>query len=376
MKSNLSKVNIIYFIVLTLFVGLRILFALDVFSGLNGILSDVVSSVLIQIVLMAGVSIGLYSIFKKQSVKKSLNDIGFKKISSKALWLCVAIGVVVFLLNIFVSNFFNGIIEFLGYTAPTSHSADAVSYDSFLLFLLEVFLVAVLPAVCEEIMHRGILLKTYNKELGTKRAIIFSSLMFGLMHLNIQQFFYATILGVVMAIICLMADSIWPSIIVHFMNNFISVYITFAQANNLPFGNFGNYISNIIDKIGVVGAFISISLFLFSLITLLFYLIICLFKEVKLKKVNNVLHNLQQSIMDNNNQIVLNENEYEMIGEQLESSLNLKSMLISKPNLETLLPTGEMIKSKKMNFNENIFLYASLFLGALVTIITFVWGML
>ena len=48
------------------------------------------------------------------------------------------------------------------------------------------FLVAVLPAIGEEFLHRGIVLQGI-KHMGFKKAIVLSSLLFGLVHFNIQQ---------------------------------------------------------------------------------------------------------------------------------------------------------------------------------------------
>ena len=117
---------------------------------------------------------------------------------------------------------------------------------------MQVVLVAVLPAICEETTHRGLLIHGYSM-LGIKRAVIYSSLMFGLMHLNINQFFYATILGFLIALSTLMSKSIIPAMIIHFMNNFISTYISFAQSNKW----FGYELFDLLDGMTISGNLIS-----------------------------------------------------------------------------------------------------------------------
>ena len=115
----------------------------------------------------------------------------------------------------------------MGYeSAPTVSNAVSGDY-SILSFIVNVLLVAILPAVCEETTHRGLLLKGLSS-LGIRNSVIISSLLFGLMHLNINQFFYATVLGFVIALTVIISKNIFPAIIIHFMNNFLSVFFDFA----------------------------------------------------------------------------------------------------------------------------------------------------
>ena len=50
-----------------------------------------------------------------------------------------------------------------------------------------------------------------------------SSLYFGMMHGNLNQFFYATVLGIFMAFLVKITNSIYSSILLHFIFNFKSV---------------------------------------------------------------------------------------------------------------------------------------------------------
>ena len=100
--------------------------------------------------------------------------------------------------------------------------------------LIALILTAVLPAICEEFLHRGILLNGLIKQFGVRRAILWSSILFGLMHMNVGQFFYATILGWFMAVAALASGSLWGSVIVHFTNNALATYFGYAEELNLP----------------------------------------------------------------------------------------------------------------------------------------------
>lgn len=78
---------------------------------------------------------------------------------------------------------------------------------------------SVLPAIFEEFAFRGVVMGALKKH-GRTVAIIGSSALFGLMHGNLVQIPFAFALGCVFAYIDLLCDSIWPSVIVHFLNNF------------------------------------------------------------------------------------------------------------------------------------------------------------
>ncbi len=81
---------------------------------------------------------------------------------------------------------------------------------------------ALIPAILEEAFFRYLplaILKPYSK----KAAIFISATIFALVHLNWHQIVYAFIAGVIFAAADLIFDSIIPSVILHFVNNLISV---------------------------------------------------------------------------------------------------------------------------------------------------------
>ena len=87
-----------------------------------------------------------------------------------------------------------------------------------------------LPAFCEEFMHRGIVLQGI-KHIGFKKAIVISALLFGLLHFNINQVAYAFVIGLILGFVAVVSKNIYPAMIIHFTNNFISVYLDFAFSN-------------------------------------------------------------------------------------------------------------------------------------------------
>lgn len=87
--------------------------------------------------------------------------------------------------------------------------------------LLVVF--AGVPAVCEEIAFRGFILSGFDRRHRTWLAIAVSSIAFGVMHMIPQQVFNASLLGLVLGVIAIRGNSLWPCIAFHFTNNSLAV---------------------------------------------------------------------------------------------------------------------------------------------------------
>jgi len=82
-----------------------------------------------------------------------------------------------------------------------------------------VLVVAVVPAICEELAFRGFILSGF-RHLGRKwTAIVYSALFFGLAHALLQQSLIACLVGVVIGYIAVQSSSIIPCILFHVSHN-------------------------------------------------------------------------------------------------------------------------------------------------------------
>ena len=81
---------------------------------------------------------------------------------------------------------------------------------------------ALIPGVCEEFLFRGAVY-TAMRPFGRTTAIVGSAVLFGLMHANAGQFFYAFAAGVIFALIREKTGSLWCGMLIHICNNAFSV---------------------------------------------------------------------------------------------------------------------------------------------------------
>ena len=173
-------------------------------------------------------------------------------------------------------NFINMITHFLsqGLVAP----ASSVPLANFGQFLLSILFFAVVPAVVEELLFRGLIFNGLKNSFNAKIAVILSSIIFTLIHFSIFQTVYQLILGVVLSLILLFTNSLLLTMLMHFLNNFLIVFISYLSQGKSVF-EFANF--------GVLEIVLSIVIFLVgvAIVCLIFYFVKRLVKDGKNSKI-------------------------------------------------------------------------------------------
>lgn len=105
-----------------------------------------------------------------------------------------------------------------------AESMDYLLTDNILKMLL---VVAVAPAICEELLFRGFLLSSLESKIKPKNAILIVAIVFGVFHMSIVKFLTTALLGYVFAYIAHNSKSIIPGMIMHFINNALSCIVMF-----------------------------------------------------------------------------------------------------------------------------------------------------
>ena len=110
-------------------------------------------------------------------------------------------------------------------------------------------IVALMPAVCEEFMHRGVILYAYSHSvsIGKWSAIGWTGILFGLFHLDLTRFAVTAIIGMILSYIMLETRNFVLPILYHLLNNSISVLSSvFTPA---PSGSFSSGMDRVVPML-------------------------------------------------------------------------------------------------------------------------------
>ena len=361
---------------MALFVILKVIsyFGLFSFSG-----AGYVYRLIVQVGLMAVLPISLFSILLKKNAKQTFEFFSFRKITFVSILVSILLGICVFIFITYISSLWSGILGLFGYQSSTSTAEGDYSVAN---FFLSIFLVGVLPGFCEEVAHRGLVLGGMRKN-GAIRAMVLCGLLFGLMHFNISQFGYAFVVGIFFCFITLLTKSIYPAMIMHFVNNTISVCIEFAYGSTWMPSGILDFFNNILYGGNVILGLLLNILLILLVGMLTTYLIVQLFVEGKKMQFKRFQKNFAKGIKENN----LDENIDIKNKEQMMALYKQANMINLQQKLEqgTFTPqdlmqgmstkkTAELMLSDNLNLPEKtkpmnyIFYYMAIFLGTLGTI--------
>ncbi|MDR0975657.1 MAG: CPBP family intramembrane metalloprotease [Christensenellaceae bacterium] len=373
---------VIYFCILIAVAVMRILITVGVFNSLNDGALEALFSIVVQVIAMSGFCfVGWFIYLKRKNRAKNAASLdfappkdgeifrettrafGFRKIDSKTVAFAFLLGFLMFLFNILFANFFRNILDAFGYRFP---SGDDV-FVGWSGFLITMILTAILPALGEETAHRGMLLNSFAGRLGVRRAVVLVALLFGLMHMNIVQFFYATMLGYIMGLTVAATKSIWTGIILHFMNNGLSTYFAFAEDLGLPFENLvGNLFGTLFTN--YIGILIGIALLVWGMFAIIRKFARASFEKEKDYKLAKLIAYDPVGI--------------EILNRQAGRVLTieeLKRVALAIPEKAGLFGAirfylDDFERPKKLLATEKALVWAIISFSALITIFTFVWG--
>lgn len=120
--------------------------------------------------------------------------------------------------------------------ARYSQLLDMPTFYSF----LEVMLVmALLPALCEEALFRGLIQPLLARQIATPLAVIFTAFLFALLHQQFLAFLSIFALGIILGYLRQWSGSLWVPSMVHFINNgiiVVTIYFTDARYQEMAQG--------------------------------------------------------------------------------------------------------------------------------------------
>jgi len=131
--------------------------------------------------------------------------------------------------------------------------------------ILIIITVSITPAICEEFFFRGFVQKSFEYKLKPLTAIFITSFFFGIYHFNPYGLIPLILLGMYLGFSVYLSNSIIVPILLHFLNNFISIIAFFV------FGEDELMQSNFVDSEGINTHIIVLILLLVLFSAFVFY---------------------------------------------------------------------------------------------------------
>lgn len=137
----------------------------------------------------------------------------------------ILIGILLIYGLLFSLNSLNGylikLFELMGYVPKKSTLPDLSGWN----LLPAVLVIAVLPALLEELLFRGIILNNIEGEVGSVRTVFLVGFLFSLYHGSVEQTIYQFICGSLFALLAIRSRSITPVVLIHFINNALIIVL-------------------------------------------------------------------------------------------------------------------------------------------------------
>lgn len=96
-----------------------------------------------------------------------------------------------------------------------------------------ILILAVLPAICEELTFRGFIFGGLLHHGGALRAIVVSALFFGFAHTILQQSLAACVMGLILGLIAWRTGGVICTMIVHVINNTLSLTLAWCATRQI-----------------------------------------------------------------------------------------------------------------------------------------------
>lgn len=376
--------GLIYFIMMCVFVGVRI--AAQYAPDGENFWTSYGFTLIIQIGIMGILPFVLFKLFNKTKTKQVFRDYGFSRVSGKTILYAVLISIAVYICVIFIQSFWMTILYTFGY--PVNSGGTTVQDTNPLVsFLISLVFIAVLPGIFEEFAHRGMVMNSL-KQHGVWRAICITALLFALMHLSIVKVGYTFVVGVVLGIVAIITRSIWPCIVIHFTNNAISTYSDFAVKNNWFGADLINSFNNLMNGDSFLLSFIVVFVVLSVMTFVITWLIGKMYNEGKRKHFAEFKKKMRQNLPDEEKKL-----EFDKMPDSAVLELYAQTMIadkqqkikqagmtemqymqmVNKKGPMFLLLDESIVDKKKINKMDYIFYYCSIFLGSVITLMTYLW---
>jgi membrane protease YdiL (CAAX protease family) len=120
-------------------------------------------------------------------------------------------------INLFAQN-----LPLLEYSSGYGKASYVLSSGS---IFLRILVLGILTPFLEELVFRGLILGQMLDWMDVKWAVVISSALFGILHFNVVQFLYATIMGVLLGALYVKTQKVWATWAAHGLCNLLVLFL-------------------------------------------------------------------------------------------------------------------------------------------------------
>jgi hypothetical protein len=240
--------------------------AVFMFFGDNGLrIAQGLSSIFMFVVP----PIVYYYITRKTNQMQAL---GFRKM--KRPWLFLIVGLFLMFLALPVTEqlthwneamklgpAFSRLEEYMKMLEESTEAAleKMLNADTFGGLLLNLLIIALIPAVGEELTFRGVLQQSLTRKMNPHLAIILSAAIFSFIHFQFYGFLPRMFLGMLLGYMFYISGSLWPSILMHFVNNGTVVVLYYLNNKGIINVDMENFFGESMNVLLVIACAVSIT---------------------------------------------------------------------------------------------------------------------
>lgn len=143
---------------------------------------------------------------------------------------------------------------------------NLIHADNFVEMLLVIITISIIPAICEEVMFRGYIQRSFGFKFKPHIAALLTALFFALYHFNPYGIIPLAIIGFYLGFAAYKSQSLVIPIVLHFLNNFFAVILYFIIGDDELFK------SNVSDAESLDANILYFILLLIMFIALIFFI--------------------------------------------------------------------------------------------------------
>jgi uncharacterized protein len=143
---------------------------------------------------------------------------------------------------------------------------NLIRADNVLEMLLVIITISIVPAICEEVMFRGYIQRSFGFKFKPRIAAIITALFFALYHFNPYGLIPLAIIGFYLGFAAYTSQSLVIPMVIHFLNNFFAVLLYFIIGDDELFK------SNVSDAASLNSNVVYFVLLLFMFVALMFFI--------------------------------------------------------------------------------------------------------